>query len=119
MPQDDRDAEAPEPVEPTASARGRGRPRKGEGRDHREERKFPRILGALRESRGYSQSELSTSLEMTPAYLSQLATGSKVPRPETIDRLATALDLSEEETRKLHLAAARDMGFRLDLPDDF
>lgn len=29
-----------------------------------------------------------------------------------------ALELSNEEARKLHLPAARDTDFRLDLPDD-
>ena len=80
---------------------------------------FPRLLKDLAQARGVTQAELSQSLAVTSAYVSQLATGLKTPRPETVDRLATAMNLDPVARRDLHVAAAKDTGFRLDLPDDF
>lgn len=80
---------------------------------------FPKVFRSLSESQEVTQTEISAALGISTAYVSQLATGVKTPGPETIDKLAAAMELDEAATRKLHTAAAKDMGFRLDLPDDF
>lgn len=80
---------------------------------------FPKVFRSLSESQEVTQTEISAALGTSTAYVSQLATGVKTPKPETIDKLASAMSLDETATRKLHAAAAKDMGFRLDLPDDF
>ncbi len=80
---------------------------------------FPKAFRALTEAKEVSQTEISAAIGTSTAYVSQLATGLKTPKPETIDKLASAMSLDETVTRKLHAAAAKDLGFRLDLPDDF
>lgn len=80
---------------------------------------FPKAFRDVVDASAVNQAEIGVSLGVSSAYVSQISTGLKTPRPETIDRLAAAIDLDETATRRLHAAAAKDMGFRLDLPDDF
>lgn len=70
-------------------------------------------------SRGLSQRDLAERLDVSAAYVSALVSGKKTLSASTADRLVGALSLNQEETVSLHRAAAMDMGFRLDLPDDF
>ncbi len=51
--------------------------------------------------------------------MSQFIKGRKLASGAQVDRLAEALGLPPSERTRLHRAAARDAGFRLDLPDDF
>jgi transcriptional regulator with XRE-family HTH domain len=80
---------------------------------------FPKVFRDAVQTSGVNQVEISATLGVSTAYVSQLSTGLKTPRPETIDRLAAAIGTDEKTARRLHAAAARDMGFRLDLPEDF
>jgi transcriptional regulator with XRE-family HTH domain len=76
------------------------------------------LLRAL-EEKGLSQKTLADELNVSQAYVSALTSGRKTMSPGTADKIATALALSPTETTSLHRAAARDQGFRLDLPDGF
>jgi HD-GYP domain-containing protein (c-di-GMP phosphodiesterase class II) len=49
------------------------------------------------------------------AYVNQLITGHKKPSPEWVDLIADTLKLSPEQRQALHVAAAKQHGFKLDL----
>ena len=97
----------------------RTRIRRGRKPATESDKAFPRVFRAMTDARDVTQASISQALGVNGTYVSHLATGLKTPKPETIDRLAEALSLDEGETRRLHTAAAVDLGFRLDLPDDF
>lgn len=60
-----------------------------------------------------AQVDLADSAGISQPYLNQMMTGRKKPSPEWVDIIASTLKLSEEKRRDLHLAAARDHGFKL------
>lgn len=62
---------------------------------------------------GATQVDLANSAGISQPYLNQMMTGRKKPSPEWVDIIASTLNLNEEKTRELHLAAARDLGFKL------
>lgn len=66
-----------------------------------------------------NQSQLAERLGTSRAYVSGLATGKKHASAKTAEEIARTLGVSEEETVRLHRAAAADAGFKLDLPEDF
>lgn len=76
------------------------------------------LRGVLHET-GVRQVDLSSSLEVSGAYISSLYNGSKIASASTVEKIADALPITEVQRVKLHRAAAVDNGFRLDLPDDF
>jgi transcriptional regulator with XRE-family HTH domain len=80
---------------------------------------FGRAFAAALERHGRSQTSVAESLGTSRAYVSALRTGSKNATASTVDRVADALNLAETERVELHRAAAKDAGFKLDLPDDF
>ena len=90
------------------------KPRKGNAADTA----FGRAFAAALERHARSQSSVAESLGTSRAYVSALRTGSKSATASTVDRVADALQLAEPERVELHRAAAKDAGFRLDLPDD-
>jgi hypothetical protein len=51
----------------------------------------------------------------SPFGANQLITGHKKPSPEWVDLIADTLKLSPEQRQALHVAAAKQHGFRLDL----
>jgi transcriptional regulator with XRE-family HTH domain len=53
----------------------------------------------IREARGLSQLALARKAGMNPKYLSQIENGWRAPGLKSLDRLATALDLSIDELR--------------------
>jgi len=64
-------------------------------------------LKQFRQARGITQAALSASIAMDTAYLSRLendATGWE-PSPSTIERIATSLKLTTEETDELYTLA--------------
>ena len=77
------------------------------------------VLDENLRARGLSQRALADLLDVSPAYVSGLVLGKKTLSASTADKVAQALNLSSVESGTLHRAAAQDMGFRLDLPDDF
>lgn len=65
------------------------------------------------------QTDLSRELGTSPSYVNALTKGKKAAAAATVDRIADALGARPEDRVRLHRAAARDAGFKLDLPDDF
>jgi transcriptional regulator with XRE-family HTH domain len=69
---------------------------------------------ALAEAR-MTQSELAAKTGRSTAYVNQLITGHKKPSPEWVDLIADTLKLSPKDRQALHVAAAKQHGFKLDL----
>ncbi len=84
-----------------------------------EEAAFGRALAEALDRFGLTQAQVAHRLGNSPAYVSQLVKGRKLASGPQVDRLAEALGLPSAERTRLHRAAARDAGFRLELPDDF
>ena len=69
---------------------------------------------ALAEAR-MTQSALARKAGSSTAYVNQLMTGRKKPSPEWVELVADTLNVSPEKRRELHVAAAKQHGFKLDL----
>ena len=93
------------------------RPRRG--RPTRQRSGFGTVLDRLIDDRAVTATALAEGLGVSPAYVSALMTGSKKASAERVDEIADLLNAEPQERVSLHRAAARDQGFRLDLPDDF
>ncbi len=65
------------------------------------------------------QTDLSRDLGISTSYVNALKTGKKAAAAPTVDRIADALGAGPADRVRLHRAAARDAGFKLDLPDGF
>ena len=74
---------------------------------------FGDILADLLKIRGWSRMELARRLKKTPNYVYNLIYGMSNPVPGAIDRIAAAIESNEREAYRLHLAAARDRGYRI------
>jgi hypothetical protein len=70
------------------------------------------VSNALAEAR-LTQSEVATSARISQPYFNQMLTGLKKPSPEWVDIIASTLNFSKEKRRELHVAAAKDYGFKL------
>lgn len=60
-----------------------------------------------------SRASVARAAGVSPSYLSQMMTGKKLPSPKWTDLIADALHLSDVERQKLHVAVAKDVGFKL------
>lgn len=60
-----------------------------------------------------TQSSLADSIGVSTSYVNQTITGHKTASPEWVEIIASTLKLSNERKRELHLAAAKDAGFKL------
>lgn len=80
---------------------------------------FGKALDTLLLQNQIRQNELSSRLGVSPAYISSLVRGTKNAHAGTVDKIADCVQLDDAARVKLHRAAATDMGFKLDLPDDF
>jgi cyanate lyase len=69
---------------------------------------------ALAEAR-MTQTDLAAKTGRSTAYVNQLITGHKKPSPEWVELIADTLQLSPEQRRELHVAAARQHRFTVDL----
>ncbi len=81
--------------------------------------RFGTQLDLLAATRGLRQVDMAERLDVTSSYVSSISTGMKFVSPQRIESIAQKLDASEDEVQRMHRAAALDMGFKLDLPDDF
>lgn len=68
---------------------------------------FGATLRRLRKRRGIGQAGLADLIDVDRSHVSHLEAGRRMPRLDTITRLAWALDLTAHEWRELALAAAR------------
>jgi transcriptional regulator with XRE-family HTH domain len=78
---------------------------------------FGKKVSDLLKQRDLSQEQLAFAVGRSQSYTNQVINGQKSPSAQWADLVANALDLSPEERKKLHAAAARDNGFEIDLPE--
>ena len=72
-------------------------------------------LGDMLSERGLSQASAAARANISQPYFNQVVKGRRLASAEWIETVANALNLDAEEREKLHRAAARDHGFRIDL----
>ena len=65
--------------------------------------------------RQMTQLDLANSTGVSCAYTNALITGKKKPSPQWVDLISDTLNLTPEQRQELHVAAAKDHGFKLDL----
>lgn len=76
---------------------------------------FGASASSMLADRSMTQTDLANSTGVSTAYTNALITGKKKPSAQWVDLISDALDLAPEERRKLHTAAAKAHGFKLDL----
>ena len=76
---------------------------------------FGEALDAHLSVRRMSQSDLAEKTNRSVSYVNRTMTGTRFISPEWANTVALALGLTEEETKRLHTAAAIDVGYKLDL----
>jgi hypothetical protein len=74
---------------------------------------FGEVLRELLESHGMSAIELARHVGRTPSHVSNYVYGLANPSPVSIEDIVDGLEASEREAYRLHLAAARDRGYRI------
>lgn len=74
---------------------------------------FGYSLSSIIEAGDMSVSTIATVSGMSPNYLYQLLTGRRHPSPAWIDAISNALGLPTDKIFRLHVAAARDRGFKI------
>lgn len=60
-----------------------------------------------------TQTALAGTANISQPYLNQMLTGKKSPSPEWVEIIANSMKLSKKKRRELHIAAAKDYGFKL------
>ena len=65
--------------------------------------------------RRMSQSDLAKSMNLTAGYVNNVIVGRKNPSARWVDLVADTLNATPAERQSLHIAAAKDHGFKLDL----
>ena len=70
-------------------------------------------LGPALAERGVTQADLAARLAVTPAYVSNVTNGRKPASARWADLVADVLEMTKDERRDLHVAAAKDAGFKL------
>lgn len=83
----------------------------------KEQSEFGQKVAKLLKQRKRTQESLADAIGRSQSYTNQIITGQKSPSGRWADLVADALELAPEERKKLHAAAARDNGFKIDLPD--
>jgi transcriptional regulator with XRE-family HTH domain len=77
---------------------------------------FGTAVASILKARGLTQEALAQAAGKSQSYTNQILTGTKTASAQWADLVTTALSLSAQESAKLHAAAARDNGFKIDLP---
>ena len=70
-------------------------------------------LDKLLLERGSNLSDLSSTTNTSPSYLSHLASGRRKANAQWLELVADSLHLTENEREELYKAGARDHGFKL------
>ena len=78
---------------------------------------FGTNVSKLLRQRNLTQENLASAAGRSQSYTNQVINGQKAPSALWADLVADVLKLTAEERTKLHAAAARDNGFKIDLPE--
>lgn len=62
-----------------------------------------------------TQNALADNLDISSAYISSVLNGKRNPSAQWVDLIADTLQVTPERRVEMHRAAARDLGYRLDL----
>ncbi len=77
---------------------------------------FGQSVAAHLRERGMTQEDLAEATGMSQPYTNQILTGRKTASARWADLVADALKLAPKERAGLHAAAAKDNGFKIELP---
>lgn len=77
---------------------------------------FGTSVASLLHHRGITQEQLAETTGMSQPYTNQIVNGRRIASSRWADLVADALALTATERAKLHGAAAKDNGFKIDLP---
>jgi cyanate lyase len=102
---------------PPASAGGDPPRDDDEARRARFRTEFGTALSVQLARRRMTQSDLAHSVGRSPSYTNQVMSGRKGASPQWVELVADTLRLSKADRRRLHFAAAKDHGYRLDLTE--
>lgn len=80
---------------------------------------FGKSLSNILENYSSNQASLARDMGKSRAYVSSICNGNTSASPSKIDQISRILNLKQDDIVKLHTAAAKDMGFKLDLPENF
>lgn len=80
---------------------------------------FGREMSGMIESKSASMSAVTRDMGFSQSYSYNVLRGDKPATPQYVNALATALGATDDERNRLNLAAARDVGFELRLPEDW
>lgn len=75
---------------------------------------FAKALSEQLSAKQTNQSALAQTISASPTYISKVMNGERTVSPKWAELIANALELSRKERAKLHQAAARDAGFKID-----
>lgn len=75
---------------------------------------FAKALSEQLSAKPMTQSQLATVTSAHPAYISKVMNGERTVSPHWADVIARALDVDRKTRAKLHRAAAKDAGYKID-----
>jgi transcriptional regulator with XRE-family HTH domain len=78
---------------------------------------FGKNVSKLLRKRNLTQESLASAIGRSQSYTNQVINGQKAPSAQWADLVADVLKLTPEQRTALHAAAARDNGFKIDLPE--
>lgn len=84
-------------------------------RKSRTDTEFGAVVSKNLTTASWTQLDLANNTGASLAYMNQMMTGRRRPSAEWADLIADTMRLSDRQRVQLHRAAARDVGFKLDL----
>lgn len=80
---------------------------------------FGKAMADILEAKASSVSDVTADLGFSVSHSYNVMRGAKPATPQYVNALAMAVNATEQERQRLNLAAARDNGFELKLPEDW
>lgn len=80
---------------------------------------FGKEMAELLEAKAASVSGVTAELGFSASHSYNVMRGAKPATPQYVNALAMAVNATDQERQRLNLAAARDNGFDLKLPEDW
>lgn len=80
---------------------------------------FGKAMADLLKDKSASVSEVTANIGFSTSHSYNVMRGAKPATPQYVNALVMAVNATEQERQRLTLAAARDNGFDLKLPEDW
>lgn len=74
---------------------------------------FIAIFQKLLDASNQNQNDIAKSIGISPGHLSDIKQGYRLPSAEVLKAIAEFFELTERQTKEIHLAVARDKGFEV------